>query len=578
MRNLSFARAALLLTALLTSGCAALRTVSLAATGGSRSLRTRPDGAAANSPARPGLLILALDGVDRPLLYGMLRAGELPAMTALLGGQNSGQFPHAYFDESMLATLPSSTLAAWVTTLTGVPPSVHGVSGNEFFIREQRRLAAPAPVGFEDAAPVLATYTEDYVNDLVSVPTVYERMRERDHDVLIWVAMHQLYRGADRLLIARRTVLFDAFESYAEAEVAEQTDQKESRKVFEALDEEVIQHVASALEDGPVPDVLTVYVTGSDLFAHVADDGPDTARRTYLIDVVDPLIGRLREALAERNALTNRYVVVTADHGHSEVEHDEYHALAAGDPSPPAEVVEAAGFRLRPFALDTTREDFDAVLAYGGAFAYVYAADRSTCPQPGDACDWSRPPRFREDVLPLADRFYRNNLDGRDVPAMRGTLDMVLTRRPRPHEESDLPFEVYVGYGRLVPVRDYLQTHPHPTYVDVERRLRDLAAGPLGERAGDVLLIAHDGDRGRPEDRYYFAAPYHSWHGSPSKRDSEIPLIVANPGRSAREIERVVRSALGDGRRQQRINDLLIDLRFDDTSGSLSSAVRRPER
>jgi hypothetical protein len=111
-------------------------------------------------------------------------------------------------------------------------------------------------------------------------------------------------------------------------------------------------------------------------------------------------------------------------------------------------------------------------------------------------------------------RFYRNNLHGRDVPAMKGTLDMILTRRPRPQPEGDRPFEVYVGNGRFVPVGRYLRSHPHPTYVDVERHLRDLAAGPLGERAGDVLLIAHDGDRERLEDRYYFAPPYHSWHGS----------------------------------------------------------------
>ena len=72
-----------------------------------------------------------------------------------------------------------------------------------------------------------------------------------------------------------------------------------------------------------------------------------------------------------------------------------------------------------------------------------------------------------------------------------------------------------------------------------------------------------NGNRERPEDRYYFAAPYHSWHGSPSKRDSEIPLIVAHPARSDRVIASLVRSALGDGRRQERLTDLLIALRFD---------------
>lgn len=109
-------------------------------------------------------------------------------------------------------------------------------------------------------------------------------------------------------------------------------------------DKEVIDEVVSALDDGPVPDVITIYVTGSDLFAHVANDGPDTARRTYLHEVIDPLISRLHEVLAQRDALAHRYIVVSADHGHTAVEHDEQHALGAGDPSPPAAVVQTAGY------------------------------------------------------------------------------------------------------------------------------------------------------------------------------------------------------------------------------------------
>lgn len=566
---MSFA-VAVLVAGVLASGCAITHVAKLVLMGGARSLRDRPAGTAANSPERPGLLIIAIDGVERPLLYGMLRHDELPAMSELLGGHGT-DFPHAHFDESMLSTLPSSTIASWVTALTGVPPAVHGVTGNEFFIREERRFAAPAPVGFDDPAPVLATYTDGYVNDLVQVPTVYERIRERDRDALIWVAMHQLYRGADQLLMVRRSIMLDAFEAYAQKALEEADDQQSSREVFEALDQEVVEKVASALEEGPVPDVLTIYLTGPDLFAHVANAGPDTARRTYLREVVDPLIGQLAAALRRRDALANRYIVVTSDHGHTAVRHDERHALGAGDPAPPAAVIRAAGFRLRPFELDTQREDFDAVLAYGGAFAFVYAADRSTCPRPGDSCDWSRPPRYREDVLALADRFYSNNLNGGDAAPMKGTLDMVLTRQPRPHPDDDLPFEVYVGGGRVVSVSRYLQEHPHPTYVDVERRLRDLAVGPRGERGGDVLLLAHYGDRTRREDRYYFAAPYHSWHGSPSKRDSEIPLIVAHPAISQRTIRRSMHAALGEGGRQQRFSDLLLTLRFGDAGAEGNS-------
>jgi hypothetical protein len=490
----------------------------------------------------------------------MLRAGELPALGDILGGGKG--LPHAHFDDRMLSTLPSSTIAAWVTALTGVPPAEHGVAGNEFFIREQRRFAAPAPVSFDDSGPVVATYTDGYLNRLVTKPSVYEQMRARDPNILIWVAMHQLYSGADRLVLTRRSVMADAFEAYVE-QLAGKAKREESRAVFEALDEEVINNVISELDEGPLPDVLTVYVSGSDLFAHVAEGGPDRAQREYLREVVDPLFGRLAHKLAERGGLENRYVVVTADHGHTEVSPDPPHALGAPDSDALPKLIRGAGFRLRPLTLDAKgNDDFQAVVAYGGALAYVYVADRSTCPRSGDVCDWNRPPRFRQDVLALADAIYRSNSSGTPEPALRGAIDLVLTRRPRPQPESDLPFGVYVGGRGLAPVPKYLRGHPHPTYVDLDARLRELAAGPLGERAGDILLIAHNGDREGSEQRYYFAAPYHSWHGSPSRADSEVPLIVAHPRESKESIAAVVGPALGGKPHQQRIADVLLALRF----------------
>jgi hypothetical protein len=107
----------------------------------------------------------------------------------------------------------------------------------------------------------------------------------------------------------------------------------------------------------------------------------------------------------------------------------------------------------------------------------------------------------------------------------------------------------------------YLHEHPHPTYVYMEERLRDLAVGRFGERAGDILLLAHNGDRERPEDRFYFAAPYKSWHGSPSKQDSEIPLIVAHPRHAAAAIGAYVSGILGDRPFQQKVTDILLGLR-----------------
>jgi hypothetical protein len=123
-----------------------------------------------------------------------------------------------------------------------------------------------------------------------------------------------------------------------------------------------------------------------------------------------------------------------------------------------------------------------------------------------------------------------------------------------------------------VPLGAYLEQHPHPTYIEAEGRMRDLAAGLRGERAGDIMLLAHNGDRDIPDERYYFASPYRSWHGSPSRQDSEIPLIVANPRYTTPQIRERVKLLLGNLPRQQKITDLLLDLRGEPRKASAAPA------
>jgi len=520
-------------------------------------LRKREPGSRPNAPETPPLLVLAMDGVSRDLLYDMLRGGKLPNLATLIGGQT---LEHAYFDDTLLSTLPSSTMAAWVTAFSGVSPAEHGVPGNEYFIRDTRTFACPAPVSFADSAPTLEIYTDDAIGKLTETRTVYDRMRSDSPDALIWVVMSHVYRGADRLIIARRTAIAMAMASFLESFIEKHmTNSDTSRRIYEDLDEAAIEAMIGQLDDGPVPDVLTVYLSGTDLYAHTAKEGPDRARRAYLVEVVEPLIAKLTKKLRARHALANRWIIVTSDHGHTEVLKDDEHALAA---SGPPDVLRGAGFRVRPFRRDVDKtHSFSAVLAYGGAMAYVYLADRSRCAGDDDVCPWEDPPRYEEDVLAAAEAFAQANGADSTVPRMTGSLDMIFVRKPRPVTAIDLPFEVYIGGGKTLPIDDYLKLHPHPTYVALATRMNDLAVGIHGERAGDIVLLAHNGDREDPKDRYYFAAPYRSWHGSPSRVDSELPFIVAHPRERASAIRHRVRGVLGDHPLQQKVADVMLELR-----------------
>ena len=540
----------------LLTGCSS-KMISLAAGDSDQTLRRRAPGTPTTSPGAPPILILALDGMNRDLLYDMLRAGELPNMALLLGGDG---LRHAYLSNRLLSTMPSTTMAAWVSAMTGVAPAEHGVTGNEYFIRERRELACPAPVSFSDPDATLSVYTDHYLDKLAEAPTVYEWMRKREPNIQIWVTMNHLFRGADRLLLAKRAAIIKAFAGFFEVAVAHATEQTPSPRLYEMLDSAAVDVLVDHLAKDPLPDVLTLYLSGTDLYAHVAEEGPDRARRTYM-HLIDKQLGRVAEALRKRGRLDREWVVVLADHGHTPVLHDHVHALAGDDGAPPT-LLRKAGFRVRPFKHVVADSDpFSAVLAYGGPLAYVYLADRSRCPGAKDVCPWQVPPRYAEDVLPAAEAFFRANRDGTGDPRMQGTLDMILVRHPRPYAEIDLPFDVYVGDGKTVPLEEYLAQHPHPTYVDFPERLRGLAVGLHGERAGDILLLAHDGDVDRIDQRFYFASPYHSWHGSPSRQDSEIPLIVAHRRHDAATIGRWVDHRLGAHPYLERITDLLLGLR-----------------
>ena len=53
--------------------------------------------------------------------------------------------------------------------------------------------------------------------------------------------------------------------------------------------------------------------------------------------------------------------------------------------------------------------------------------------------------------MPVVRAFDRANRNGTGVPQLRGTLDLIFARQPRPTSQEALPFQVWDG-TRLVPV------------------------------------------------------------------------------------------------------------------------------
>jgi Type I phosphodiesterase / nucleotide pyrophosphatase len=521
--------------------------------GGEKVLRDPP------RPSRPGprVLVIALDGVGADELTAVLRRGRARNLRRLLGRPRGedGLYAHGYSVPGVLSVLPSTTFAAWTSTFTGEPPARTGVPGNEWFAREEDRFYAPAPVTVPEYADALRVYTDQLMGRVVRAPTVYERAGVR-----AYVSLAALHRGADLLTVPDPTA-FGTLVGAAAAGVASDTTTPEE-EVYAQLDRNGVETLLATIRERGPADLQVVYFPGVDLWSHVAGR-PIAEQLEYVETVVDRAVGRVLAAYRRAGVLEGTWVVLVADHGHTPVLSDDRHSLGTsddGEDEPPA-VLERAGFRVRPFTLELPEgeRDHQAVLAYQGAVAYVYLADRSTCPRPGDACDWRRAPRLEEDVLPVARAFHAAGRTGEGVPALRGTLDLVLARPPRPPGQDALPFQVWDG-ARLAPVAAYLAAHPRPDLLDLERRLEGLAAGPYGHRAGDVLLLARSG-AGRPiEERFYFSHLFRSWHGSPSDQDSRIPLVVARPGADGRRVRDAVRRAVGERPSQLDVTRLILAL------------------
>lgn len=507
----------------------------LAAQGGDRVLRDPM------RPVRGGIrvVLFALDGVGDDEFHRAVQGGVAPNIAELLGAKaGGGEYAHGYAARDALSILPSTTMAAWSSIFTGEPAARTGVPGNEWFVREERRFVAPAPVSVTGHEHTLGMLTDGLVGNAIRVPTLFDRAKVRSH-----VSLAPVYRGADLFTTPDPTAVAELFAEVAKGVAGEQSVEREA---YSEIDLTSVDNLLESIREHGVPDLQVVYLPGIDLFAHVASR-PLAREVGYLRTVVDSAIGLVRRAYDSLGVLDQTYFVFVADHGHTPVLNDDRHSLGTeGNDEPPA-LLRRTGFRVRPFVLepDEDEQDYQATVAYQGAMAYVYLADRSLCLDRGVRCDWSRPPRLEEDVMPVVRAFHRVNQSGDPIPALAGTLDLIFSRQPKPPGEDALPFQVFDG-RRLLPISEYLARHARPDLLRLAERMEGLAVGPYGHRAGDILLLSRSGLQRPIEERFYFSGPYHSWHGSPDAQDSRIPLVVARTGSTRGELELLVRRVLGD--------------------------------
>lgn len=500
----------------------------------------------------PRVLIFTMDGVGDNGFRQAAREGRIPLMAAFLGADDpdSETWVHAYVPRGALSILPSTTYAAWTAVFTGEPVGVSGVAGNEWFDRESRTFLAPAPVSVPGYGDAVRVYSDALLHDWIAPPTLFERA-----DVRSIAALTAQHRGADLLVTPHPGFLADVVGGIT-AGVREDDDSEPD--LYSALDRQATRMTLDAFDEYGIPDLTVIYFPGIDLYTHVAEPALEK-KIDYLSDVTDQLVGDVLEAYSNAGLLDETYVIFIADHGHTPTLDSDLHALGTGEDDEWPEVIRRAGFRVRPFEREVEDDaDFQAVFAYQGAFAYLYLADRSTCPAEGDACQWNRAPRMEEDVLAAAGSLFAANQPDGDIPELHNTIDLIFAREPRGIDPAE-PFQVFDG-SALVPVGEYLAQNPRPDLLDLERRLETLAAGPFGHRVGDILLLSRYRFQDPIEERFYFSRKYRSWHGSPSAQDSEILWILARSNDSGQRLRELAAEVTGDSPDQLHITPLALHL------------------
>ncbi|HVO94491.1 MAG TPA: alkaline phosphatase family protein, partial [Terriglobales bacterium] len=504
-------------------------------TGGEITLDSNP-----RTSAGPRMIIFALDGTTPDQLMQAIRSGDAPNLSALLGKERRpGLFEHAYAAPRAWSVLPSSTIAAWAAIFTGTPPAANGVTGDEWFERETATFHAPVPVSAIDTLDVSKVVSDDLIGKTLRSPTLFELIKKTSY-----VSLLSVHRGA-AIYTTVSPASFTDFLSFLIKGTLKGIDPEKSFAA--ALDFSATQKLLEAIDANGPPDLQVVYFPGIDIFTHVSED-PLTRQERYLHFVTDKNIGDILAAYKKKNALASTYVIVISDHGQIPTLNDERHELNTDDEKSPFAVLKRSGFRVRKplLTLPNLDTDFQAVFAYQGFMAYVYLADRSTCPQEHEACEWARPPRYKEDVLPALEAFDKANQRGEIVPELKGTIDLIFSREPAAPNQAAKPFQIFDG-EKLVPIGEYLKRNRRQDLIDLEKRMQWLGAGPYGNRAGDILLLAKACTQLPIEQRFYFASvSHHTWHGSACEQDSHIPFILAQAEGSGERMRALMQKFAGN--------------------------------
>jgi hypothetical protein len=373
-----------------------------------------------------------VDGVRNDTFEKAYLSGGMPNLERVLGEvRDGGGFGSALWFENAKAVFPAITMAGQASLATGVPPSRHGIPGNQWFDRSANRVIDYfSSTGISCVYGVLLVSVTEcsggQANRHLQIPTMYEAATAAGKTST--VVFSQYWKGATRAIAP----------SVSEVNLLVRGNAIDYTK----FDEIMMEHaVASLVRDG-IPDLLTLYFTGADEVGHKAGT---SAQAGYLRTTLDPQLGRLLETLDQLDPSWKSHTqfIFTSDHGRTDTK---------GSPQDTAFEANLP----KAMAREGYLEDQYRIVENGG-IVHVYLRSKVM------GARWNLDPRS-EDVAAVGKALAQD-------ASLSPVLDLVATRSSG------------VGYGYT------LSNTAREDASSVSRML----AGLESSRSGDVLLLLKRG-------------------------------------------------------------------------------------
>lgn len=437
------------------------------------------------------LVFIDIDGINPQVLYDML---DEPGSNL---GRIAGRGARV---ERAVTVFPAVTLCCQASMFTGTWPGTHGILGNSWWDRFSN---PPRFRYYTDARTAMGNYGYamfgwptlllprkpglQFANDDLSksVETIYEMAHRKG--LRSMQVFNQYSRGVDNWVVPSRTAMILFALAHEELLHNRHWDKATFAHLFRAM-----------RKGGELPDLIAFYISGHDNNSH-EHGAHDQAQ--YFKNFVDPLFGRFITEFEKHAPLEDLYFLITSDHGQANTIKDQEHVVDHALLGQILGAVGGGGFQLaarkKVLPTDTAIGNMEA-----GATQF-HLINRETF-------NWADPPRFEQDIMPVAEAFSHYGKSGGRPPF----VDLLLVR-PAP-DQGYMVFE----NGALTDLETYFADKDE-IYPDAVRRVRGLEC----KRSGDIIVIL-DYSQG-----YYFGdKPKAGEHGNLCAADALIPFVVSGPG------------------------------------------------